>query len=188
MTELAGLLLLGWFVASVVAQIPGALSLRLRSVDTFGLIPSWSFFAPNPVRTDCHLMYRHVFKSGAVTEWTEAFVWRSPWTRMIWNPDRRVEKAISDASSALASRKDTNGVQWSTPYLLLLNYVSELPRSSTAVAVQFALLGSFGHQRDRNPFVRFVSDAHPLEQADTTRLEPPAYLERVDEHDARLAQ
>jgi len=56
-------------------------------------------------------------------------------------------------------------VQWSTPYLLLLNHVSGLPRMQGAAAVQFALLGSFGHDSARQPFVRFVSDCHPLDCA-----------------------
>jgi hypothetical protein len=163
MAEAAGLVLLVWLAASVIGQFPGRWNEALRARDAFGLIPSWSFFAPNPARSDCHLVYRHVLDDGGVTEWTEAFVWRSTWTRAIWNPDRRVEKAISDANSHLARRKDVGGVHWSTPYLLLLNYVSGLPAPADAVAVQFALLGSFGYDADAAPFARFLSDAHPLE-------------------------
>lgn len=162
MSELVGLLFLVWFAASVLAHLPGPPARRLRSLDAFGLIPSWAFFAPNPVRTDSHLVYRHILRSGLVTDWTEAFVWRAPAMRWIWNPDRRAEKAISDAGSHLCKREELTGVQWSTPYLLLLNYVSGLPRTREAVAVQFALLGSFGHQHEKSPFVRFVSDCHPL--------------------------
>lgn len=164
MTLLAGGILLLWLIASIAAQLPGPVATFLRARDAAGLIPSWSFFAPNPVRTDCHLMYRHVFGPGHVSSWTEAFVWRAPRTRAIWNPDRRVEKAISDACSGLASRTDPAGVQWSTPYLLVLNYVSGLPSPAGATSVQFALLGAFGHRADRPPFVRFVSGVHPLER------------------------
>ena len=163
MAELAGLAFALWFAASVAAQVPAEWARRMRSFDAIGMLPSWGFFAPNPVRTDCHLVYRHVLGSGDVTDWTEAFVWRAPSTRWLWNPDRRVEKAISDASSHLGRRDDLAGVQWSTPYLLLLNHVSGLPRMQGAAAVQFALLGSFGHASARQPFVRFVSDCHPLD-------------------------
>ncbi|MBA2554600.1 MAG: hypothetical protein H0V10_13125 [Geodermatophilaceae bacterium] len=163
MAELAGLTFLVWFLVSAVAQLPGPITRRIRSVDAIGVIPSWSFFAPNPVRTDSHLVYRHILDSGIVTDWTEVFVWQAPPTRWIWNPDRRVEKAISDASSHLSWRKDVTGVQWSTPYLLLLSHVSGLPQTGAAAAVQFALLGSFGHQSGKAPFVRFVSDCHPLD-------------------------
>ena len=168
MAEAAGILLLAWLAASVIGQFPGRLNDRLRTADAFGLIPSWSFFAPNPARSDCHLVYRHILRGGVVTEWSEAFVWRPTWARWVWNPDRRVEKAISDASSHLSRRKDLDGVQWTTPYLLLLNYVSGLPRSDDAMAVQYALLGSFGYNIGTAPFVRFVSDAHPLEKGDVT--------------------
>ena len=164
MAEAAGVLLLAWFVASILGQFPGRLNDRLRARDAFGLIPSWSFFSPNPARSDCHLVYRHVIRGGNVTDWTETFVWRPTWARSIWNPDRRVEKAISDANSHLARLKEVDGVQWLTPYLLLLNYVSGLPRPVEAVAVQYALLGSFGHDVSAAPFVRFASDVHPLEE------------------------
>lgn len=163
MAELFELVLLAWLVGSVVAQLPGSVARRLRSHDPMGLLPSWSFFAPRPVRTDSHLLYRHILGSGVVTDWTEAFVWRPSVTRWIWNPDRRAEKAISDASSHLVRRADLAGVQWSVPYLLLLNYVSGLPRTTDAAAVQYTLLGSFGHRDEHEPFVRFVSDCHPLE-------------------------
>jgi hypothetical protein len=176
MPELAGLLFLVWLALSALAQLPGPAARKIRSLDAFGLIPSWAFFAPNPVRTDSHLVYRHILRSGHVTDWTEAFVWRAPSLRWIWNPDRRAEKAISDASSHLVKREKLAGVQWSTPYLLLLNYVSGLPRTSEAVAVQFALLGSFGHQGDKSPFVRFVSDCHPLSGARATAGAPSPAL------------
>ena len=163
MAELVGLLLLAWFAASAAAQLPGPVGRRLRSHDPIGLLPSWSFFAPRPVRTDSHLVYRHIIASGFVTDWTEAFVWRPSPTRGIWNPDRRAEKAISDAGSHLARRSELAGVQWSVPYLLLLNHVSGLPSTPDAVAVQFALIGTFGQRRAGEPFVRFVSDCHPLD-------------------------
>lgn len=163
MAELVGAVLLVWFVASAVAQLPGPLARRLRAVDRVGLLPSWSFFAPNPARTDCHLLYRHVLDAGTVTDWTEALSWRPSPLRAVWNPDRRAEKAISDASSHLVRRREVRGVQWSTPYLLLLNHVSGLRHPRDAAAVQFALLGSFGPAPTPSPpFVRFVSDCHPL--------------------------
>lgn len=162
MADALGALLLLWLLASILGQFPNPLNPWLRARDPFGLIPSWSFFAPNPARTDCHLVYRHVLDDQSVTAWTEAFVWQpSPW-RALWNPDRRVEKAISDASYPLATRQNLTGVQWSTPYLLLLNHVTALPRPATATTVQFALLGSFGTAPGQPPFVRFASDAHPL--------------------------
>lgn len=163
MAELLGLLLLGWLLASAVAQLPGRPGRWLHARDLVGAIPSWSFFAPNPARTDCHLVYRHVLDSGEVTGWTEAFVWEPARRRWLWNPDRRAEKAISDASSHLARRRELTGVRWSIPYLLLLNHVSGLPAPRPARAVQFALLGSYGESSGPDPFVRFVSDCHPLE-------------------------
>lgn len=160
-----------WLVLSLVAQIPGRPAGWIRARDPFGVIPSWSFFAPHPARTDPHLLYRHRLADGAVTGWTEAFVWRRAWYSFLWNPDRRAEKAISDATSALQRRTEERGVRLSVPYLLLLEHVSRLPCPRAAVAVQFALLGSWGPAASREPFVRFVSDTHPL-QAPRENVEP----------------
>jgi hypothetical protein len=151
-----------WLVLSLIAQLPGRSADWIRARDPFGLVPSWSFFAPNPARTDAHLLYRHSLADGAVTDWTEAFVWRPVWYRFLWNPDRRAEKAISDATSSLQRRTHAAGVQLSISYLLLLEHVSHLPCPRGAVAVQFVLMGSWGPSASREPFVRFVSDTHPL--------------------------
>lgn len=156
--------LAGWLLASAVAQLPGRWSDGIRRWDVAGLIPSFSFFAPNPASTDCLILYRHLLADGRVTDWTSAFVWRPvPW-RAVWNPDRRAEKAISDATSALARRSGCAGVRLSVSYLVLLNYVSALPRSTGAVGVQFALMGAAAFS-DRPAFARFVSDTHPLYDA-----------------------
>lgn len=154
-----------WLVLSLIAQLPGRPAAWIRTWDPFGVIPSWSFFAPNPARTDPHLLYRHSLANGAVTGWTEAFVWRPVWYRFLWNPDRRAEKAISDATSSLQRRTKPLGVRLSVPYLLLLEHVSRLPSPREAVAVQFALMGSWGPGASQEPFVRFVSDTHPLDAA-----------------------
>jgi hypothetical protein len=154
-------LLAGWLLASALAQLPWGWCQAVRRWDAFGIIPSFSFFAPNPASSDCHLLYRHLLDDGSFTRWTEAFVWRPvPW-RFLWNPDRRAEKAISDATSGLARRTDAIGVRFAVSYLLLLNYVSALPRSINAVGVQFALMGSSEYS-DHDPFARFISDTHPL--------------------------
>ena len=154
-----------WLVLSLIAQFPGRIADSIRARDPFGVIPSWRFFAPHPARTDPHLLYRHRLIDGSVTCWTEAFVWRPVWYRFLWNPDRRAEKAISDVTSSLQRRTQVVGIRTSIPYLLLLDHVSHLPFSRDAVAVQFALMGSWGPGASREPFVRFVSDTHPLNVA-----------------------
>ena len=160
-TAIAAFLAL-WLLLSAIAQIPSRAADRIKGWDVFGIIPSWSFFAPQPARTDPHLLYRHRCADGAISAWTEAFVWRPVWHRCLWNPDRRAEKAISDASSYLQSRKEALGVRFSVAYLLLLDYVGHLPHPADAAEVQFALMGSWGPGAKGEPFVRFVSDTHPL--------------------------
>jgi hypothetical protein len=86
------------------------------------------------------------------------------WYRGLWNPDRREEKAISDASSGLVRRRNDPpaSVRLSVPYLLLLNHVSAQPAPPGAVGVQFVLMGS-SDDAASPPFVRMLSETHALD-------------------------
>lgn len=58
----------------------------LKAADVFGLIPVWTFFAPNPGMTDYYLLYQDRLPAGSFDNW------------------RRVElkqKALRDMVSAL---------------------------------------------------------------------------------------
>lgn len=162
-----------WWLASAVAQPDWLVGSWVRARDPFGLIPSFSFFAPNPASTDCHLLHRHVLAGGEVTPWRESFVWRPVWYRGLWNPDRREEKAISDASSGLVRRRNDRpaSVRLSVPYLLLLNHVSAQPAPPGAVGVQFVLMGS--SDDGSPPFVRMLSEMHALDHNVPLPAGPP---------------
>jgi hypothetical protein len=120
-----------------------------RSRDVFCLLPIWTFFAPNPGTTDTRLLWREALGSGHVGPWRELSPPRwSPW-RALWNPDRRTQKAIADAGGLLAQhRGDSDSVQLTIPYLMLLRYVAAQCGSPHAIARQFVVVQTTGEPPD----------------------------------------
>lgn len=151
-----------WAIISIFAQVTNRVTDWFKSFDVFGLIPNWKFFAPRPACHDNYLYYRDHSPNG-VGLWHRAFDadarnWRDP----IWNPLRREEKAISDCISHLledAKFVDTNRIQFSTPYLAILSFISSIPNDGPAIARQFLLARQYpGHR----PTPVFVSNIHLL--------------------------
>lgn len=162
------LALTAWLAASLLGQIEHPACQWVRRWDGFGLIPSWRFFGPNPVRTDAHLLFRDRLPDGTFTLWREVPILqpRRAW-RGVWNPGRRQEKALSDAQKSLLRQstgdRDLSVLQISLPYLLLLNHVADLPRLEEVAATQFALMSTRGECADEEPRFLFLSNLHPLE-------------------------
>src|SRR5687768_1505484 len=71
--------------------------------DICSLIPIWTFFAPNPGRTDLYLLYRDRDQDGNISDWREiGTARRKSWT-VQWSPKRRIHKGIVDVSSNFTS-------------------------------------------------------------------------------------
>ncbi len=153
-----------WFALSAVTQFRTTWSDAVKSLDGIGLLPSWSFFAPNPARSNWHLVVRFQLESGTITPWREYVIPAAGIGRGIWNPRRREEKALSDVSSSIIRRKSRNRIQVSLPYVLLLNTVSGLEAPSFARCVQFAILSSTADYSAQVPnhevLPLFLSDLH----------------------------
>ncbi len=115
-----------------------------RSRDVFLLLPMWTFFAPNPGTTDTRLLWREALGSRHFGPWHELSPPRShPW-RAIWNPNRRIQKAIADAGGLLAHAGEAESTTLTIPYLLLLKYVAAQTGSPHAIARQFAVVQTSG--------------------------------------------
>lgn len=165
--EIASLAALAlWLAVSVAGQVQ-PLSRRLRRWDHLGVIPGWRFFGPQPAQSDPYLLFRDRRADGTFGPWREAPAGhpRRPW-RGLWNPGRRHEKALADAQRQLlrhALRSSPASWPLSLPYLLLLKYVSDLPRLDDPAATQFALMSSRGGGAAETAKVLFLSDLHPVE-------------------------
>lgn len=159
-----------WAVATIALVLTAASQVEawrlgplLKRHDRFGLIPMWTFFAPNPGTTDARLLWREARSDGGVSPWREPDPPRISWTRGLWNPAQRTRKVIRDAAVALmemdrAAPEDLR-TQLTVPYLLLLHYVSVQPASPNAIARQFVLVDSSGDHTPRGTIEPLIVSA-----------------------------
>jgi hypothetical protein len=155
-----------WFLACVVAQLPGKPSQTIRHFDPLGFLPSWSFFAPRPAQSDFHILYRDFMRTGSVTEWREVIrpLWR-PWYSFAWNPEKRQKKALFDAINVLLRDETKDHLRLlplELPYLLLLQHISGRPHSVGAHATQFLIMNSSATGEIREPKALLISAVHEL--------------------------
>jgi hypothetical protein len=156
-----------WFLASILGQVNAVSQKKarfrwLRRYDWFGLVPTWTFFAPNPATSDHHLLFRDRLADGTVTPWTELVaIEERKWWHAVWNPRKRQRKLLTDIISMLLVRlgRELKGkniqrrrkkrfvvirrrwhMEW--PYLFLLNYVSSLERHHSVTDTQFGIFRS----------------------------------------------
>lgn len=128
------------------------------------IIPRWNFFAPRPGTVDYHLLYRDVLEGGTVGPWRECKDFESTRTiaSAIWHPGKRAKKTLSDVAVGfiLLGNQAPEVVKLSMPHLLLLSYVTALPRSPLSTAVQYVIIETSA--AEPKPNVLFLSGMHSL--------------------------
>jgi hypothetical protein len=155
-----------WFLLTMAAQVE-PIGRRLWPFDSFGLIPKWTFFAPNPGHFDYHVLYR-VYGSSCEAEpigqWQQLrILTHGTVIPFLWHPRRRVTKSILDAVNGLiiamrVFREQPDMLQLTTEYMLLLHLVvREAPRDAR---VQFALVSTWGIDIPEAPQALFLSRFH----------------------------
>lgn len=153
--------------ALLVCTVLYALGLRfpvLRALHRIGFVPQWAFFAPRPGVQNLYLLYRDIHLGGDATAWRVVHQMdadRGPWT-FVWNPRRRLRKALHDLVIGLEGSRSTLGpelVQLSTSYLLVVHHLSRLPRLDGAWATEFLIMVSDPYG---SPEVAFQSERHRL--------------------------
>jgi hypothetical protein len=167
-----------WFVLSAAGQFSYRRIELLRRWDCFSLIPIWTFFAPNPGHTDYHLIYRDRSADGKLGVWTEIpLIARRRWFTALWNPQKRGKKIVSDVlnsfgvffehheNARLPRDEALQLVMLTTPYLIVLNLVSAVPRTLGVQARQFAVVERFGFVSNQPPEPVFVSPFHRLDSS-----------------------
>jgi hypothetical protein len=165
---------IGWFVASAIAQFPFAsrgarwfLIPWLKRLDRPGLIPAWTFFAPNPGMSDHHLLYRDRLITGSVGVWKELPLHQNRCViDVIWNPSKRLSKALTDLVMSVVTRPsefDHAQLKLMVPYLAVLNHVSAASASPLVAARQFMILQT---DTDGSDTLLLMSEFHHLSQND----------------------
>ena len=156
-----------WFAVSVANQFrSGALTARMRRHIPLGLIPLWTFFAPNPARADSRLIWRAEV-GGSWRDWREVhFGFGSAGTRWLVHPHLISNKAIADlVNSLLRVDARTVGADRSTvlssSYVALLSIVVDCSASEAGCsAVQFAVVRTSRLGDERGVSLAFVSEVH----------------------------
>lgn len=167
MSAVVATLLVAWAIASVLNQLPLRWFNSIKVRDAFAVIPSWSFFAPNPGHTDLQLLMCDEYADGAKSFWRAIDLEsnRSIWT-VLWNPVKRRNKTLTDMTAELAflSRYySAESVMLTVSYLVLLNVVLHEPHDERAVRTEFVIMETFGRHSSRQPEIRFASGLHALE-------------------------
>ena len=162
-----GILLSVWFVLSIVNQFSPRWFTFIQQFDRLGLLPIWTFFAPNPGQTDYHMIYRNMYADGSCSEWAEVEIpTRNGLVASVWNPDKRIVKAIDDAVAGLIQLMREKGERseflLSFSYLFLLNFVSAVNKDNDAASRQFAIVETRGLNRTETPSLLFVSEFHAI--------------------------
>lgn len=178
LTGAVAAVLCAWFLASIPTQFRWRWWESLSRHDALGLLPRWTFFAPNPGRHDLHLLVRD-WIDGEPSPWREfERLPPPPLVRALWNPGRFARKTITDVGNAVvrsaagrvdAAEENAKAIQLHAAYLEILGWVTAAGRHERAVGVgeergerQFALVRTQTDQPGRRLQVVFLSFLHPL--------------------------
>jgi hypothetical protein len=153
-----------WLLATCLAQFNYSWVRRVVS-DPLHIIPRWTFFAPNPGTSDFHLVFRQVSVTGEMSHFREMSTRRRRRLAVLFNPEKRANKALHDLSVMLASliatrNWDETTIQYSFPYLGLLNMALTQPRDPTTEKIQFCLLCTSGYRDSGSPVMIITSGFH----------------------------
>lgn len=158
-----------WLAATGIRQVNATWFINSVPNCLLDYLPLWTFFAPNPGRSDIRLLYRDRPDSESDGEWLECCrrPHPSPW-RFLWNPHKLEEKAVIDLALLLCRMHmslsvDRDIVMMTWPYLVLLSRAIAEPRNSKRGERQFSILATEGVTVPRTISVLFVSRWHGLE-------------------------
>jgi hypothetical protein len=154
----------GCLLLATVAHNLGVTNHLLDFLGTLGLVPKWTFFAPTPGTRNFYLLYRDRSSEGLTSPWRvlHGMDRNRSYLTCIWNPERRLRKALHDLITALPYEmlEDRPHLfKLSTPYLLLITHVSSLSRLADAETTQFLIMEDYADER---PSLVFCSELHKL--------------------------
>jgi hypothetical protein len=162
--------LTGWVLITGLSQHPNRAFDRFRKFDkTATAIPNWRFFAPEPAVHDFRILHRHMDADGTVSPWRETTtLHRRTAGQMVWFPDRRRDKAISDICNEVITQLNSTDIDVTRlpAYRLLRDLVglmlaAEAPADPDAgpasVGFQFLVARNGGYDESIEPEYLFAS-------------------------------
>lgn len=166
------ILLLLYVLLTILNQFNCLWMHRLNQRYLLGLIPTWTFFAPKPGMHDFRIAYRCFLNDDDCTPLHpvfENFFSRSHLS-FVWNPNKRLKKAVFDAGVELAGLIEENSknnnkycIELSMPYILILSYISSLPEVKMYCRIQFVVLLSTYTVGQEKLHPLYVSNIHNLD-------------------------
>ncbi|MCC6438859.1 MAG: hypothetical protein IT196_27800 [Acidimicrobiales bacterium] len=156
-----------WLLLTVLNQFRGwKLMAPIRRRDLFALVPSWTFFAPNPATQDVNVVIRDDLGSSK-SPWRELDELAPSRWRWIWHPAKRPRKAVYDLAVSVGELLRDRDIEpelysYDLAYLALLNHACTRHGSPVSQRRQFMVLRSRGYRDDRAPSIVFISWFHAL--------------------------
>ena len=157
--------LLSLFLFTILKEFEIFSGFLRRLVFFTHLLPSWSFFAPLPIKLDYFFFYRFIYRDGNVSEWglVDERTKNRPAYAFLWNPGKRQAKSfvdiVLDLIKVVGVSGGSNQICVSLPYLHLLNFTNSLKRCPLTIKIQFMIM-SKSNLYDAE--LVFLSEAHPV--------------------------
>lgn len=151
------------FMATLAHNI-GLRSRPLAQLEALALVPKWKFFAPTPGTSNFYILYRDRCADGSVTPWLvlHGMDHDRGWFTFIWNPNRRLRKALHDLVTSLPyelNETHPHVFKLTTAYLLIVSHLAALPRVLDSQETQFLIVKKY---LDEPSQVLFCSELHRL--------------------------
>lgn len=162
-----GIGLFGLFIATFLKEFIIPESFWQKFIFINFLLPSWSFFAPNPYRLDYFLFYRFIDENNHVGEWQQAnkLLENRPYYSFLWNPESKFLKGlvdiILDLVNCIHTMKDKNQIYISLPYLHILNFVYSFSKDPLTSKIQFMVMSQ--SKAEESELV-FLSETHRVKK------------------------
>lgn len=155
-----------WLLLTIFNQFNLKWAKQIKTQDVFHLLPSWTFFAPNPGTSDYHIVYRTMDDNKNISAFIEIPLHNNrQLTHACWNSSKRTKKALTDLVMSLKKlcvvedlKKEKLQVSFS--YIALLNFLTHIEKSTSVKFIQFAILESKGFNDPNQPQLLICSDFH----------------------------
>lgn len=165
----------GFLLLSMFFQMRGKLPFKkIWRFDTYGIMPNYSFFAPNPLTNDFRVVFRLSTPNGN-EGFQEIRLYKfKKWYRFVLNPFKYYNKGLIDLCVALIheykhlDEDAKNFIQISANYLGIFNVIkNELMASQkncTNGELEFSILVTQDTTIERSCSVVFRSFKHKIQQ------------------------
>jgi hypothetical protein len=174
MTALVIALLGLWLLLSIANQLDGPIRRALAGLNALHLLPRYTFFAPDPIDVDYHLVFRDLAADGSPTAWQECFLGperRHGLVEVFWDPSHRAHTTLNQvvvaitllgSSVARASDLGVRVVAVSFPYTFLLHAAMRSPASEQSMRRQFMIVETVGTRPNRRMRLGILSEKHRI--------------------------